>query len=117
MRVKNQDADAFSVLETTGADERNLEDEIPVLYLEATRQETCCVCETCDGLSAENRRIPLVLDIEGSETILTPTTEYSIKRRAEDNFFKQKAQTVKNPESAYKYEKDGFIVRRAHIGG
>lgn len=58
-------ADALSRLETTGADERDLEDDIAVLLLEMTFESTFCVCENCDALSVVNRRMPLVLDIEG----------------------------------------------------
>lgn len=53
--------------ETKGADERHLEEEIPVLLLETTLEATFRVFETCDGLSAVNPRMPLVLDIDGDE--------------------------------------------------
>lgn len=61
--VKNKASNALSRLETTGDNERELEEEIPVVLLEATRQATCYFFETYDGLSEVNTRIPLVLEI------------------------------------------------------
>lgn len=63
--IKHQKADELSTLEGTGDDERELGEDIPVLLLETTREATCCVCETFDGLSAVNLRMTLVLDIAG----------------------------------------------------
>ena len=52
--IKHQAADALSRLETSGADDSSLQDEIPVLLCEATKPTkptklTKSICFLCDG--------------------------------------------------------------------
>lgn len=85
--------------------------------LESTRPATFCVFEACDGVPVLNPILPLVLDIDGDEPTQTATTEEFIRKQAEENLCKQMAKTIGAPESAYTYEKVGFLVLRSHIDG
>lgn len=97
--MKHQAAEELSRLETTGDYERDLEDEITVLLLETTREATSCLFETFDGILEVNKRMTLVLDIEGEESIQMPTKEYFIQQQTEEDLCRQMAQAVRNSDS------------------
>lgn len=113
----NHTTDEISRLETTGAYERDLEDNIPVLMLETTRKETFFLWKTCDEMPMISKIIPSVLDIEIDDKPEQPKTEEFIWKQATESFCKKMDETVRTMDSFYTYEKYSFLVRRARIYG
>lgn len=106
--VKHPSVDAMYRLGATGADERDLEDDIHVLLLEKKLEETIFLFKICDAMMKIGPMIPSALTIEVGDENQAPTTEELVQQQEMESFFRQKDETAGTTDSAITYQKMDF---------
>lgn len=119
--VKHQAADALSRLPTTGADTTTLEDDLPLMAVQKMDSGASAV-HFIDA--QEGDATPAVTIIANAPKALTKhvddkpsSIQEFLMEQAQDPYCKIAAKSVGLPNSEYRIDQHGLLVRRSMIGG